>query len=323
MRRALLFLLLIMVSAPALAACRLSLGNAALGTQTSFVINNTVQSTSANLVVACDTVLNLLNTSDFVNVTMTGATYSASNRATLRRTDAPAVTDALPIRLCAQSGCPAGSEIALNGSYRWSGGLLLTLLSSSTYTLPLYVYTVAGQNLSAGPYQVTLTLSVSYSVCELSVAACLSAQTGTVTLPMTVTLTVTNDCVTISAPNVNFGSAPLAKNFLPVSQSIAITCTKGSVYTVGINNGAHANGNVRNMAFGNNLMSYEIYKTGVSTGRWGMTGTERWASGNSSQVSGDGLLRTFNYTAQVLPTQSQATLPAGAYSDTLVVDIAF
>lgn len=151
-------------------------------------------------------------------------------------------------------------------------------------------------------------------------AACLSAQTGTVALPLNVTLTVTNDCSTISAPNVNFGSAPLPENFAPVSQSIAITCTKGSVYTVGINNGSYANGNVRNLASGANRLSYDIYK-GTTTNRWGVSGTERWASASSSQVSSDGLLRTYNYTARILSGQS--ALPAGSYIDTLVVDIAF
>jgi len=77
---------------------------------------------------------------------------------------------------------------------------------------------------------------------------------------------------------------------------------------------------VRNMASGANRLSYEIYK-GSTTNRWGVSGAERWASASSSQVSTDGLLRTYNYTARVLSGQS--ALPAGSYSDTLVVDIAF
>ena len=38
-------------------------------------------------------------------------------------------------------------------------------------------------------------------------------------------------------------------------------------------------------------------------------------------MSADGLLRTYNYTAQVLTTQT--TPPGGTYSDTLTVDIVF
>jgi spore coat protein U-like protein len=74
------------------------------------------------------------------------------------------------------------------------------------------------------------------------------------------------------------------------------------------------------MASGNNRMSYEIYKEATAN-RWGSSGSERWSSGASSQVSADGLLRSYNYTARVLTTQ--ATPPAGNYSDTLVVDVAF
>lgn len=53
-------------------------------------------------------------------------------------------------------------------------------------------------------------------------------------------MTVTNDCSTMTTPDVNFNSAPLVQNFPTVSQSVAVTCTKGSTYTIGINNGANA-----------------------------------------------------------------------------------
>lgn len=145
-------------------------------------------------------------------------------------------------------------------------------------------------------------------------------QSGNGSADMAVTLTVTNDCSTISAPAVNFDSAPLVQNFKSVSQSIAITCTKGSTYTVGVSNGSNATGNVRRMKSGNNYMNYEIYKSN-GTNRWGSLGTERWASAASSGLSSDGLLRNFNYVAKVLT--SQPTPPAGAYTDTLVVDVAF
>jgi spore coat protein U-like protein len=133
-------------------------------------------------------------------------------------------------------------------------------------------------------------------------------------------MTVTNDCSAMTTPNVNFNSAPVVQSFPTVSQAIAVTCTKGSSYTIGINNGTYPNNNVRNMASGSNRMSYDIYK-GATSNRWGSSGSERWASSDSSQVSTDGLLRTYNYTAKVLTTQT--TPPAGTYTDTLIVDIAF
>ncbi|EPO1789043.1 Csu type fimbrial protein [Cronobacter turicensis] len=317
MIRLLLVIVLSLVSLPALAECRVSGTSAAYGSQTSFVINSTVQTTTATLTLDCDAVLNVLN-NDFVNLTLTGATTSAGTRATLGRSGD--TTDRIPLQVCAQSGCPSGSELAINGSYRWTGQSLLNLLTSKRYTFPIYLRTLQGQSVAAGTYQVTLNFSVNYSICALGVAVCLTPQNGTTTFTSLVTLTVTNDCSTITAPNLNFASAPLVKDFAPVSQTIAITCTKGSTYTVGINNGNNAVGSVRNMASGANRLSYEIYK-GSTTNRWGVSGTERWASTSASQVSTDGLLKSYQYTARILATQN--TPPAGSYTDTLVVDVAF
>ncbi|WP_105637588.1 Csu type fimbrial protein [Cronobacter dublinensis] len=317
MMRLLLLMILLISSLSSLAACRVSGTNAAYGSQSSFVINSTVQTTSATLTVDCDTAFNVLN-NDFVTLTLTGATTSADTRPTLGRSgDA---TDRIPLQVCAQSGCSSGSEVTLNGSYRWTGQALLNLLTNKRYTFPVYIRTLQGQNVAAGAYQVTLNFSVSYSICAVGVAVCLNPQNGTSTFSSLVTLTVTNDCSTISAPNLNFASAPLVKDFAPVSQTIAITCTKGSLYTVGINNGNNAVGSVRNMASGDNRLSYEIYK-GSTANRWGVSGTERWASDSATQVSTDGLLRSYQYTARILATQN--TPPAGSYTDTLVVDVAF
>ena len=96
-----------------------------------------------------------------------------------------------------------------------------------------------GQNVTAGPYQVLLTFSINYNVCAVgAVGACLTPQTGTATTSILLNMTVTNDCSTMTTPDVNFNSAPLVQNFPTVSQSVAVTCTKGSTYTIGINNGA-------------------------------------------------------------------------------------
>ena len=318
--RALLLLLLLFAAPEAWAACRVSTTNGAFGSVSSFTVNSTEQSTSASLVVQCDVVLGLLN-NDTITLTYTGATVSASNRATLKRSDNATVTDVIPVRMCAQSACASNNEIAIGGSYTWSGSSLLALLGSSRFTLPLYFRASTGQQVSAGPYQVTLNFNVAYNVCQIgALGLCGTAQTGTVASSLQLNLTVTNDCITINAPNVNFGSAPLAKDFPAVSQAVSITCTKGSSYTVGINNGSYAAGSARNMASGSNRLSYEIYKAST-TNRWGSVGSERWASSASSSASSDGLLRTYNYTARVLPAQT--TPPAGTYTDTVVVDIAF
>lgn len=316
-----LLLGLLMLAQPVRAACTLSGSNTgSFGTQSSFIVNSAVQSTSATLSLSCDTVLNLL-TSDSITLTYLGATPVASGtRGALRRTDAPANPDNVPVTVCGQAGCASSSEVQVGGTYTWSGASLLGLLTSKRYDLPLYFRTVVGQNISAGPYQVVLNFRINWSICSLGVAVCLAYQTGNGSPSTTLAMTVTNDCTAITAPAVNFDSAPLVQNFKSVSQSIGVTCTKGSTYTVGVDNGIHASGTARRMASGGNFMNYEIYKAN-GTDRWGSLGAERWSSGVSSAVSSDGMLRSYSYVARVLP--GAVPPPAGTYTDTLVVDIAF
>src|SRR5690606_8316664 len=167
--------------------------------------------TTGTLVVACDTVLNLL-TNDSVALTYTSASIFANSRATLKRTDNAAITDVIPTRLCAASGCGGSSEVQIGNAYTWSGNTLLGLLGSKRYNIPLYFRTVPGQNVSAGPYQVLLTFSINYNVCAVGAAGlCLTPQTGTATTTILLNMTVTNDCSTMTTPDVNFNSAPLVQ----------------------------------------------------------------------------------------------------------------
>lgn len=324
MRRLLwLFPLLWLCSLAAQAACTVTMGNAAFGTQTSFALNTTEQQVSANLTVTCSVLLGLLS-DDTVSMTVSSAQV-VGTRVAMKRTDDTTVTDAIPVRVCGTSTCNDGTETAVSKTYTWNSSTLLGLISSKSYVLPVTFRTVAGQVVSAGPYRVIVNLSVSYSVCtSIGIGSICTGtpQTGTSLVSAQLDMTVTNDCITISAPDVSFGSAPLAKNFPTVSQTISVTCTKGSLYTVGINNGTYPNSSgVRNMANGSNRLSYDIYKGSNTTTRWGSSGSDRWSSNVSTGVSSDGLMRTYNYTAQVLP--GQATPPQGTYNDTLVVDLAF
>lgn len=323
MRRALgVFALLWLFSSPLHAACTVVMANASFGSLSSFTVRGTEQQTSANLVVTCDTILNLL-TNDTVSMNVLSATVTSGTRPAMKRTDNTTIPDVVPVRVCGTSSCSNTTETAVGQTYSWSGNTLLGLLTSKSYTLPIYFRTVSGQSVTAGPYQVNVTLNISYSVCPTGLLGiCLGTpQTGTVPVTTQLTMNVTTDCITISAPDVNFGSAPLVSNFPSVSQSVAITCTKGSTYTVGINNGVNAGGGtVRKMVNGSNSMSYDIYK-GSTSNRWGPSGTERWASNAASSVSSDGTVNTYNYTARMLSGQN--TPPAGTYTDTLVVDVAF
>ncbi|WP_016606953.1 spore coat protein U domain-containing protein, partial [Yersinia pestis] len=72
-----------------------------------------------------------------------------------------------------------------------------------------------------------INLNWNYDLCAISLfSLCLGGRfSGTATSTVTVKLTVSNDCVINSAPNVNFGSYALITQFAPVNQNISATCT--------------------------------------------------------------------------------------------------
>lgn len=179
--------------------------------------------------------------------------------------------------------------------------------------------------IAAGSYTTTITLTVSYNVCAgLNVAGVcvgtVQSSSGTA-MPITVNMVITNDCTTITAPNVSFGSAPLVGSFSTVQQTINVVCSKGSTYTVGLSNGSYFSGTTRQMASGTNRLAYDIYKGTTTTNRWGPSGSDRWSSATSTSLNADTVTRNFTYTAQILTTQN--TPAAGNYSDSVVVDVAF
>lgn len=325
MKKILLLLgLLLLFPSLAQAACALPAASASFGSVTTFVANNTVSSTSTNANVNCGAgaALSLLSGNQ-ISFQLTGATNVNGTRGTLKRSGDTG-TDNIPVRLCTDSAC--ASELTIGGAaYVYNSATLINLaglLGSLNFAIPVYLRTVTGQTVAAGTYTVTLNMTVTYNVCtSISLLGlCLTPQTGSGIIPITVTVVLSNDCTAITAPNISFGSAPLVGSFSAVSQTINVLCSKGSTYTVGLSNGNYASGSVRNMASGTNRLSYEIYK-GTTSNRWGPSGTERWSSTASSSVSTNGLTRGYNYTARVLTTQN--TPPAGNYSDSVVVDLAF
>lgn len=317
------FILLMGGSLPALAACTTAPVSAAFGGVSSFTVNTTASTVSAPGTLNCGTGVLTLLSSDSVTVQLVSATSSTGNRGTLR------LSDTIPVQLCTDSAC--ATELGIGGTLVTYSRSQLLGLSIGTgnqvvFSLPFFLRTVPGAVVAAGTYTVTLNVQVVYNVCTgVGIGGlCLlgSQNSGTTTLPLTATIAIANDCTTITSPAVNFGSAPLVSSFTGVSQSINVICTKGSTYSVGMNNGIHAVGAQRYMASGTNLLAYEIYKGSGTASRWGGTVTaERMQSTAANSVSTDGLTRTFNYNAQVLT--SQATPVAGSYSDTITVDLSF
>nr|WP_243433879.1 spore coat U domain-containing protein [Pseudomonas sp. 50_B] len=206
---------------------------------------------------------------------------------------------------------------------------LLGLLGSPTVakTVPIYMGTITGSNVAAGVYTENLSIFWSWNYCAGigALGGCLGRDIGSGTQALTVNMTVSNDCV-ITAPNISFGSAPVVSAFATVTgQTINLSCTKGSAYTVGLSDGQQpvSAGGRRRMISGSNYLAYDIFKSAGNT-RWGSVGSARRSSTDAEVNPGNGLgtgSQIFNYNARIYTDQN--TPPAGTYIDNVVLDVGF
>lgn len=78
------------------------------------------------------------------------------------------------------------------------------------------------------------------------------------------------------------------------------------------------------MRSGTNYLRYELYKTATSADRWGAVGAARRSSASADTNAGiydSTTTQGYSYRAAILP--GQITPPAGSYSDTVRIDVAF
>lgn len=233
------------------------------------------------------------------------------------------------VRSVAQSASSSNAGLQCTGS-------LLSLLSANLDALgllngttpksvPLYLRTVVGSNVAAGLYQETLTIAWEWNYCSgIGIGAiCIGRDIGAGNQTLRVTLQVGNDCQ-ITTPDISFGSAPVVGAFAPVNQSVNLSCTKGSSYTVGLSDGRNAAGGRRRMkSAANNYLAYDIFKSAGAV-RWGPLASERRASSDADVNPGAGTgtgSQVFNYNARVYG--DQATPPVGSYVDSVILDVQF
>ncbi|WP_053061775.1 Csu type fimbrial protein [Photobacterium ganghwense] len=289
------------------------------GSVSSLTVNTAPQQSSAqpHAGITCDfvSVLSVLS-GDKVSVRFT------SNGAGQMKTKADSESS-LAYQIFADSALSFKYEFDQTYNFFDAGLIELFDLFGKSAEFPLYVRTQANSNLSAGVYTDHITVSWVWAYCVVSVGEiCIGSNSGSAQSTITLELTVTPDCI-ITAPDLNFGTAPLVAGFDPVNQTISLTCTKGSVYTVGLSDGQNSVSGQRRMAFGSDYLAYEIYKSS-GTDRWGSTNGERRGSGDADGGAGspDGITpQTFNYSATILT--DQATPPPGIYTDSIVVDVQF
>lgn len=240
----------------------------------------------------------------------------------------------------AASLTPNGTPLTVGNFQNLSSLSLVSLFAGTSNSIPIYIRTATTPALRAGTYSGYLDLRWYYSVCSLGVAVCLSHSaspgfvrpvplvtpinwgTGTA-VRVNIELRVENDCV-ITAPDLDFGQAPLVGAFNPVTRTILIRCSAGAAYSVGLDDGDHAAGGVRRMQSGTNYLQYEIYKSTASPDRWGSVGAARRSSGEADAGAGiyDSVTtQSYSYRAAIFA--GQTTPPQGNYSDTVRVDVDF
>ncbi|MGO0629385.1 Csu type fimbrial protein [Pseudomonas sp. SAR267] len=292
---------------------------AAFGTINSTLVRTTIQSASStNAGLQCTgSLLSLLSASDHFYATITSSTSGLVGP----------TGDVIAYTLYADNSTSYPITRGVAFDFARNGILdLLGLLNGTTpKAVPLYMKTQVGSNVAAGLYQETLTIAWSWNYCSgIGVGGlCLGRDIGSGTQTMTVNLTVSNDCQ-ITTPSISFGSAPVVAGFGTVSQSVSLSCTKGSAYTVGLNDGENVSGGRRRMkSSAGNYLAYYIFKS-AGTVRWGSLTAARRASSDADVNPGNGTgtgSQVFNYNAKVYT--DQATPPAASYIDNVILDVQF
>lgn len=291
---------------------------AAFGSLNSTQVRSTVQmASSSNSGLQCSgSVLSVLSSTDSFKIKITAPTSGLVGP----------TGDVIPYTLYADATTSYPITRGTSFEYRTTGILdVLGLLNGTPKNVPLYMRTQVGSNVAAGTYQETLNVEWTWDYCAGIGAGgfCIGRDTGSGSKPLTVSLTVTNDCQ-ITTPDISFASAPVVAGFGTVSQNLSVSCTKGSTYTVGLDDGQNvASGRRRMKSSANGYLAYDIFKS-AGVQRWGSVGAARRASSDADVNPGAGTgtgSQVFNYNARVYT--DQATPPAGSYADSVILDVQF
>lgn len=295
---------------PAWAVCAYTETGGQLGSANSFQVRNgPVAITSGSFALNCGSSLVTLG-----SPYLRGRIVSPTTGLTLKQANS---NYRIPYQLTAPNGAPyTQGALIIN----LSGANLITLLASNGANLPLQIRVNPGANVPAGLYTDTITVNWDYAnICQGLIGLgrlCVGiSHSDNTNRTLTVQLLVTTDC-SISAPDINFGSAPLPSAFPDVAQMLSVVCTRDVSYTVGLSPGSASAGNGRRqMSSGANRLAYNIFKPDGSV--WGNSGTTRVNTGMA-----DGLTsQMLPYTARVYADQPPA--PVGSYQDAVIVDVQF
>lgn len=140
---------------------------------------------------------------------------------------------------------------------------------------------------------------------------------ATTTTTFTVTATVVSTC-SVSATDLSFGNYdPVSVSDLDATNTVTVTCTDGTAYDVGLDEGTGAGATVatRKLTNAGNTLDYTLYQDAPRTTVWGETVSTDTVSGTASASPA-------NHTVYGRIGNGQ-NVPAGLYSDTITVTVTY
>lgn len=299
------------------AVCTAPPTTGSLGTQNSFDVSSTPLTTSVSSGLKCTGGLLNIGGTNIITATI-GATLHPDG--SQPRLYSAATGQYLPYSLCQDGGC---STLYNQGSViTWSSTTalgLLGLFTGPSSTLPIFIRPQMNTNLAAGTYTDTIPIAWTWNICSVAIGTLLClADTGSIPTGsyINLSLIVTNFCYIDSAPNVAFGTAALPSGLTTVvSNTLSVRCTLNASYSVNLTSSVASSGQYRQMASTvNGTTSYIQYQLFKGNGTV-------WTAATDSNATGAGTSQSFPYTASV--NLSQNNQPAGAYSDTVTVTVAY
>jgi len=214
------------------------------------------------------------------------------------------------------------------GSYTWSASprppaLSLTLGANGTGTLSETVYArIYNGQAATGTGTFLSTFSGNQTQIDYGYGAsfnCGATLSPRVQSAPFVVRTTNNSSCTVATTMLNFGSKQNLSAVTDATNTISVTCTAGTVYSVGLSGGTSGAVDPTQRRMTNSattgFVSYGIYRDAARTQPWGST-----IGSNTASATGSGLAQSFVGYGRV---PVQATPPALTYTDTIVVTVTY
>lgn len=144
------------------------------------------------------------------------------------------------------------------------------------------------------------------------------ASASGVTGTMPVTAITVNACAVAASPLV-FGTLNQIGGSANDGQTtVVVTCTPGTTYDVGLDNGAYASGGTRHMraAIGGDQIPYQLFSNASRTAAWGSTSGANTVTGTAGALPAT--LTVYGRVPAGAPLST-----AGAYADVVTVTVTF